>query len=240
MEDIRDFPELLTSRVHSLMSSIQPGSNFERDDPVCHDRLVFDANGRPHAAMARCEAWHGLSGRLSWFTLESQLPHVSTIAACFGLPTLSRRAPVLTLNLNFKPQFGSVGCIAGFRSHDRSQAFEMAGCLQPPPATPIADVEIPADFFGVRAIYRASPVFVDWAISSWEALIAVWLARCGLPHTGDRGSLVDGAKLYGPYVDGIKKLHAHGGVFDAIFGEGWVESAFSRVVFPDEEDSEPK
>ncbi len=221
------------------MSSIQPGFDFERADPVCHDRLVFDANGRPHAAMARCEAWHGLSGRLAWFTLESQLPHVSTIAACFGLPALSRRDPVLTLNLNYKPQFGSVGCIAGFRSHHRSQAVEMAGWLQPPPAMPIADVEIPADFFGVRAIYKATPAFVDWAIASWEALIVVWLARCRLPHTGDREALVDGAKVRRSYVDGIKKLHTHGGVFDAIFGEGWVESAFKRVVFPDEEDSEP-
>lgn len=230
-----DFPEQLVSRLHALMSSIRLPAEFSKSDALSHDRLVFDGEGRAHAAMAMCEAWSCPSARLVWFTLESRLPHVSTIAACFGLPAPSLHGPLLTLNLNFKPQFGSLGCIAGYRSSDPLEGAQIAGRIPHPSSRPIVDVTIPDDFFGVRSIYEASPSLLEWALRTWEALVRDWVDRCGSPRPDTTGDLQQAAVARQKYIDDIKKLHADGGVFDAIFGQGWVASTFSDFVFPAEE-----
>lgn len=234
---VHDFPEQLVSRVHSLMSSIRLPAEFLKSDALSHDRLALDGEGNAYAAMATCEAWSCPSARLIWFTLESQLPHVSTIAACFGLPALSVDGPILSLNLNFKPKFGSLGCIAGYRSSDPLEGATLAGRIAHPSSRPIVDVTIPNDFFGVRSIYQASPSLLEWALQTWQALIRDWLDTCGSPRSDATGTLQQAAAARQKYIDDIKKLHADGGVFDAIFGQGWVASTFSDFVFPAEGNS---
>jgi len=207
------------------MSDLMCKANFHGDDPVGYDRLVFDPSGRPFAAIAMCQTWRSPAGRMVWFTLESQLPHVSSIAACFGIP--NRPGPILTMNLNHKPQFFSLGCIAGFRAKQGDPIAKACQNLPPPPAATIAQPAAPPDFVGTRAVFPASREMLDWALAAWSGLASAWAARCAQPDL----DYADNLGFLDSYRQSIEGLHRQGGVFDAIFGEGWVSQTFGQAVF---------
>lgn len=216
-------------RVCRIVESRLPAFTLTRQHEG--DRIVPGPDGTAYAAIYRVLVWAEHAGRrLVWFSLESQIPHMSSIVACIGFPAPGSSWPVLVINMNLKRHLGSYGTIVGVRGGPLSMPIsEFIPVVSPTYPKPLLVKDLPRGFRGVRCIFDLSETAIDWSMSSAECAVVGWLKA-----TENCSEMHDPAPREGldtTYAEEMKDLHRDGGVFDAVFGEEWVSTLFNDCVF---------
>jgi hypothetical protein len=197
------------------------------------DRIVPAPDGTIYAAMYQVFVWEADDNRrLVWFSLESQIPHMSSIVACIGFPAKASCLPVLVINMNLKRHLGSYGTIVGVRGGPESTLINnFIPASNPTWPKPLIVKEWPQGFRGIRLIFELSESVIEWSLSTAECAVVDWLKA----SEGASASVMDGstaqAEVDPVYAQEMKELHQDGGVFDAVFGDEWVSRLFNESVF---------
>lgn len=205
---------------------------YAHADSSAVQRFVIDSRSRPFAAGHRFDVWESASfGRVVWFSLDSEIPHMSSIVACICIPLAGTGLPLYVMNLNLKIKAGTFNTIAGYRGEPSELAAFRAlfsGLLGQPPAA--LAKENPPTFAGVRLMFWLDEPPIDWSLGLARVCLGHWFARLATaqPGSGAR-QLACNASFVGEMVD----LHSRegGGVYDAVFGSGWLAALFRDRVF---------
>ncbi len=195
-------------------------------------RLVMGPGSRHYAASHSFEVWQSDGwGRLVWFRMDSEIPHMSSIVACVAMAHRDAPLPLFVMNLNLKLKADTFNTIMGYRGPaDRLAAFrdlpeDRAGAPKPALAK-----RNPPTFEGVRFMFWLQRAPIDWALDRARHCLARWfdaLRAAGPsapgtpPHRDER------------YAAEMVDLHSRegGGVYDAVFGPDWLATLFRDQVF---------
>lgn len=202
----------------------------ERDE-----RVVALADRQPARVSYRLHVWD-LPGqaRLAFFSLDSEIPRMSTISALLALPPDASDLPILEMNLNWKETSNTLNVILGTRPNglgpSACRAAKRLMSVSGPADTATFVQGATDDYFGYRHRFQISAVVVAWACATFPCLVKRWLdelraCTVGSPVPGPGVALpgVALAALVGPHT-------GPGGGFDLVFGEGWLSSLFDSVL----------
>ncbi len=209
---------------------------FAESDSSEQSRLVVGPAAQVFAASYRLETWQadGL-GRLVWFWLDSEIPHMSTIVACVGIPSKAFDLPLFVMNLNLKVKAGTFNTIMGFRGPpDHLTPFRTMfpdrGHLSAGGPAPELIKDNPQGFTGIRCMFMLRRPPVVWSLGlAWQCLDR-WF---DVLATGERPEPSTPFIRDEPYFDEAVSFHSRegGGVYDAVFGRGWLGTLFRDRVF---------
>jgi hypothetical protein len=192
--------------------------------------------------------WSARAGRLVWFWMDSDVPHMSNIVACIGIPSSGSGLPMFVMNLNLKVKAGTYNTIIGFRGDaDRLEPFRAVfATLRPgrrraprPPApqpgpsnsgvpVPALVKRSPPGFAGLRVMFWLDQPPITWSLGAARNCLDPWFA--GLAGAGP---VPDALVRDEQYITDMNILHSRqgGGVYDAVFGAGWLSRLFRDQVF---------
>ncbi len=209
---------------------------FTQGDSSEANRVVVGPSARLFAAGHRFEVWlaDGI-GRVVWFWLDSEIPHMSAIVACVCMPCESYGLPLFVMNLNLKLKAGTFNTIMGYRGPpDRLVQFRsMFPVSTDFPATvspPDLVKENPHGFEGVRCMFTLQRPPIVWALGLAEECLNRWFEALSAAGRKDPSTALLRDEQY---FDEAIKFHSRegGGVYDAVFGPGWLATLFRDRVF---------
>jgi hypothetical protein len=228
VEALIDGAEEVHARLESdWLSRLKFLSLYDRQD----DRVVVEPGGKVHAVRHRLRVWEAPArGRVVWFWLESEIPHMSSIVACMATPVEDVRCPLFVMNFNLKLKASTFNTIIGYRGEaDRLEGFRGAipGVrLRDAPAPALAKPN-PENFDGVRWMFMLERKPILWALDLLLPALDRWFAAVGEQDAAASQPLFKDHA----YAAEMCSLHGReGGVYDAVFGAGWLSDLFRREV----------
>jgi hypothetical protein len=239
MEDLK-FVNLLITKSEKAYNRIVNDYllhlNFHLQKNGEGDRIIVGPDSIVYTVMHRVFVWEADSNRrLVWFSLDSQIPHMSSIVACIGFPKIDSSFPLFVMNLNMKRKLGTYSTVIGFRgcAADLLSITDIIPIIDYKLPQPLFVKELPYGFKGLRLIFplaESEPV-INWSLFTAERTLSRWL---------DATDKATNVSLYSSkskeyirlYAQEMKDLHGSDGrAFDAVFGEGWVSRMFNDNVF---------
>lgn len=200
------------------------------------DRIILGPDSFVYTVMHRVFVWRADYGRrLVWFSLDSQIPHMSSIVACIGFPKKDSSMPLFVMNLNMKRKLGTFSTVIGFRGcvDDLQSIAEVNPVSNYKLPRPLFVKELPYGFKGIRLIFplAESESVIYWSLLTAERTLCKWLDATD--KDVDINLHSNKSKEYiQSYAREMKELHGNDGrAFDAVFGEGWVSKMFNENVF---------
>jgi hypothetical protein len=215
-----------------LASWLRP-LGFQETDVSGVERLVVDPNGQVHHARHRFVVWQSPHrGRFVWFRLESDIPHMSTIVACVATPVEAVECPMFVMNLNLKLKANTFNTIMGFRGTAEHRRPFGGWLHNPGPGVDVSEPALvkpnPDGFDGVRSMFWLETGPVGWGLSTAERCLDRWFTAVAAVDAPSVTPLSDDPD----YANEMAALHGReGGVYDAVFGEGWLSGLFTDRVF---------
>lgn len=202
---------------------------FERTSTLGSQRLVVGPGGSPFSAEYRFETWQAPGrGRVTWFSLDSEIPHMSTIVACVCTPCQGTGLPLFVMNLNLKLKAGTYNTIMGYRgTPELLTGFRTV--FSAPGETPALVKKNPRTFEGVRRMYWLRRAPIDSSLALARRCLGRWLAPVAANPPDRMNPLAHDER----YAQEMITLHSRegGGVYDAVFGPGWLSGLFRDEVF---------
>ena len=202
---------------------------FESASALGSQRLVVGPGGRPFSAEYRFEVWQAPGrGRVVWFSLDSEIPHMSTIVACVCVPCEGAGLPLFVMNLNLKLKAGTFNTIIGYRGEPALVA-PFRGLFSDSAVTPALEKANPRTFEGVRRMFWLRRTPVDWSLELARRCLSRWLGPVAACPPDSTRPLINDER----YSQEMITLHTRegGGVYDAVFGPGWLSQLFRDRVF---------
>jgi hypothetical protein len=220
-----------------VVSRLREQFGFAQSAHVSDSKLILGPNSHAYTAFYEIFEWSaGRGARVIWFTLESHVPHMSSIIACMGLPGELTKMPLFVMNLNLKPRLDSFSAVFGFRGSG-TILDQLAGAVPTRLAYSnriLIAKELPEGFRGIRTIFTPSKEIISWSCADALVSLTAWLDAC----TQSRGQVEETAsedvtnlEYIQNYKSYMADLHGTDGrVFDAVFGQGWVSETFNKYV----------
>ncbi|MEV4260559.1 hypothetical protein [Kribbella sp. NPDC049584] len=205
------------------------GARFALSREDGGERLILDPSGSPRLAVYRVAIWKAGDGRtLVAFSLESEIPHMSSIIAWLGEPSVDSAYPYLVVNLNLKSSLGSLGVIVGLRGGSVTQLDAVVTEQRHKMPQPLMTKDWPRGFRGIREIHLATEQTIVASLTAGQDALAAWIA--GSEAMVSEPASSSDLEYSRSYREQMKNLHRQGGVFDSVFGHGWVADMFRDNV----------
>lgn len=226
VDTLMDRSEALCAR---LAARHFKNAGFELAGDSGSERLVAGPGNKWYASAYRLREWRTAAGaRLIWFSVKSEIPHMSSIVAAFAFPEPGSDIPMFVMNLNLKFRFSAYGVIAGFRCDPAFHPLLLPHIpeLKARRRLDVPPTPLPPGFVGIRARFKMGKAPIVRSLEAAGSMSETWCARPALPSgCGNYGDMES-------YRGEMLALHAREkGVFDAVFGEGQLGKIFRETVF---------
>jgi hypothetical protein len=222
-------------QVHAeLVSGWLARLEFSLVDDRKDDRLVLGPTSKPYAARYRFRVWESpTAGRIVWFWLDSEIPHMSSIVACMAVPLAATCCPMFVMNLNLKLKAGTYNTIIGYRGSS-AKLRDFRGVVPRPETNhgkvrPQLTKPNPQSFEGVRSMFWLDEAPILWSLDVVRKSLDRWFTAVVETDVPSRSTNLP---CDPEYAQEMISLHGReGGVYDAVFGPGWLVQLFRDRVF---------
>jgi hypothetical protein len=230
--ELMDGAERSRARLEKTLAG-HPGFNLL--DQQARERLLFGPLNRLYVARYRMDVWRAGRARVVWFAMESDIPHFSSIVACVAEAIGSNSCPMFVMNLNLKLKAGTYNTIMGFRGAPSAlRSAEDVVRLSAVPGNgaprPVLTKPNPAGFVGLRCMFWLRDAPIDWSLQLADKALCWWQGTVNEDRPVAEEPNGDWAARY--QSESLARHGREGGVYDAVFGDGWLTGLFSGHVFP--------